>query len=157
LLTAEAQVGNSFRDVNFAEQFALWSVAANAVLARIAPAHGTPDTPGGISAHPVGNAGLWHFGKDFAVRHLSGPNVHVEHADMRWVVWSVREARVDDIELLLVRRKGNAVGLDEVINDNLDLPGSRICPVDIVLFLLRFGFDAFIVTANAIDWIGEPD
>src|SRR6266481_5060023 len=80
LLTAEAQVGDSFRYVDLAEQIAVRSVAAHAVLVRIAPTDGAPYTPGGVTSHPVGNAGLGHFRKDFAVRYLSGPDIHVEHA-----------------------------------------------------------------------------
>src|SRR5712692_9587190 len=99
LLTAEAQVGDSFRYVDLAEQIAVWSVAAHTVLARIAPTHRAPNTPGGVTAHPVGNAGLGHFRKDFAVRDFSGPDIHVEHADMRRVFRPVREAGVEDIEL----------------------------------------------------------
>src|SRR5437879_6554467 len=103
LHAAEAQVGDSFRYVDLAEQIAVRSVAAHAVLVRIAPTHGAPNTPGGVTTRPVGNAGLGHFRKDFAVRHLSGPHVQVEHADMRRVVRPVREAGVEDIELFLVR------------------------------------------------------
>src|SRR5713226_10185887 len=114
LLTAEAQVGDSFRYVDLAEQIAVRSVAAHTVLVRIAPTHGAPNTPIGVTARPVGNAGLGHFRKDFAVRHLSGAHIKVEHADMRRVVRPVREAGVEDIELLLVGREGNAVGLHEV-------------------------------------------
>src|SRR6195256_7006146 len=65
LLTAEAQVGDSFRYMDLAEQIAVSSVAAHAVLVRIAPTHGAPNTPGGVTAHPVGHAGLGHFRKDF--------------------------------------------------------------------------------------------
>src|SRR4030088_1323991 len=136
LLTTEAQVGDSFRYVDLAEQIAVRSVAAHAVLVRIAPTHGAPNTPSGVTAHPVGNAGLGHFRKDFAVRNFSGPDIHVEHPDMRRVVWPVREAGVDDIELLFVGREGNAVGLHEVVDDNLDVARFRINPVDVFLFLL---------------------
>src|SRR5712671_8182930 len=75
LLTAEAQVGDGFRYVDLAEQIAVRSVTAHAVLVGIAPTHGAPNTPGGVTAHPVGNAGLGHFRKDFAVRHLSGRHI----------------------------------------------------------------------------------
>src|SRR3982075_932605 len=157
LLTAEAQVGDSFRYMDLAEQIAVSSVAAHAVLVRIAPTHGAPNTPFGVTAHPVGNAGLGHFRKDFAVRHLSAPHIQVEHADMRRVVRPVGEAGVEDIELLLVRREGNAVGLHEVIDDNFDVTRFRIRPVDVMLFLLRLGFDALIIAADAVDGIGEPE
>src|ERR1700736_2304997 len=157
LLTAEAQVGDSFRYVDFAEQIAVRSVAAHAVLVRIAPTHGAPNTPGGVTAYPVGNAGLGHVRKDFVVPHLSHLNIQVEHADMRRVIRPVRESGIDDIELLLVRREGNAVGLHEVIDDNPDVTGFRVDPVDVVLFLLRLGFDALIIAADAVDGIGEPD
>src|SRR6202521_3717368 len=120
LLTAEAQVGDSFRYVDLAEQIAVFSVAAHAVLVRIAPTHGAPNTPIGVTARPVGNAGLGHFRKDFAVRNFSGRDIRVEHADMRRVVRPVREAGIDDIELLLVGREAKAVGLREGIAANLD-------------------------------------
>src|SRR5712692_9798377 len=68
LLTAEAQVGDGFRYVNLAEQIAVSSVAAHAVLVRIAPTHGAPKTPGGVTAQPVGNAWLGYVRKDLAVR-----------------------------------------------------------------------------------------
>src|SRR6202790_3143581 len=99
---------------SLAEQVAVSSVAAHAVLVRIAPTHGAPNTPVGGTAHPVGNARLGHFSKTLAVRHLSGPHIQVEHPDMRRVVRPVREPGVDDIELLLVRRERNTVGLHEV-------------------------------------------
>src|SRR5262249_37899453 len=86
LHAAEAQVGDGFRYVDLAEQIPVCSVAAHAVLVRIAPTHGAPDTPGGVTAYPVGDAGLGHFREHSAVRDLSGCNIHVEHADMRGVV-----------------------------------------------------------------------
>src|SRR5712675_3126654 len=100
LLTAEAQVGDGFRYVDLAEQIAVSSVAAHAILVRIAPTHGAPNTPFGVTAHPVGNAGLGHFRKDFTVRNFSARDIRVEHADMGRVVRPVRVAGVDDIELL---------------------------------------------------------
>src|SRR5258706_1093108 len=109
LLTAEAQVGDRFRNVDLAEQITLWSVAAHAVLVLIAPTYGAPNAPGGVAARPVSNAGLGHFCKDFAVRHLSGPHIQVEHADMRRVVRPFRAAVVDALKLLLVWRQGNTV------------------------------------------------
>jgi len=39
LLTAEAQIGDGFRDVDLAEQIAVRRVAAHAVLVRITPTH----------------------------------------------------------------------------------------------------------------------
>src|SRR5215471_10784420 len=157
LLTAEAQVGDRFGYVDLAEQIAVSSVAAHAILLRIAPTDGAPYTPGGVGAHPVGNAGLGHFRKDLAVRDFSGPNVHVEHADMRRVVRPVREAGIDDVELLLVGREGDAVWFHEVIDNNLDISGFRIDPVDVVLFLLLCGLDALVIAADAVGWIGKPD
>src|SRR6266513_5742052 len=53
LLTAEAQVGDRFRDVDLAEQIAVFGVAAHAVLVRIAPTHRAPNPPLGVTAHPV--------------------------------------------------------------------------------------------------------
>src|ERR1700741_4188191 len=67
LLAAEAQVGDGFRYVDLAEQIALFGVAAHAVFVRIAPTHRAPNMAFGVAAHPIGNAGLGHFRKDFAV------------------------------------------------------------------------------------------
>src|SRR6266849_9324047 len=78
LLTAEAQVGDSFRDVDLAEQLAVPRVATHAVLFRITPTHGAPDASLRVTAHPVGNAWLGHVSKDLAVRRLSGCQIHVE-------------------------------------------------------------------------------
>src|SRR4249920_2142150 len=72
LLTAKAQVGDSFRYVDLSEQIAVWSVAAHAVLVRIPPTHRAPKAPGGVAAQPVGNAGLGDVRKDLAVQKLSG-------------------------------------------------------------------------------------
>src|SRR5258708_12140641 len=77
LLTAEAQVGDSFRYVDLAEQLAFPRVAAHAVLFRITPPDGAPDAPFGVTAHPVGNPGLRHFRNHFPVRHLSAPPTHL--------------------------------------------------------------------------------
>src|SRR6516164_10075401 len=99
LLAAEAQVGDGFRNVDLAEQFASWRIAAHAVLVRIAPADRQPDAPLGVGAHPVGDAGLGHFRKHFAVRHLPGAHIEIERTDMRWVVRPIGEPGIDDIEL----------------------------------------------------------
>ena len=142
MLTAEAHVGDSFRYVDFAKQITVRSVAAHAVLIRIAPAHGAPDTPLGIAADPIGNTGLGHIGKYLAVGRLAARHIEVEHADVRGVVRPVREAGVADIELFLVRGDAKPVRLDEIIDDDLDLAGFRIDAVDVVLRLLGFGLDA---------------
>ena len=76
---------------------------------------------------------------------------------MRRVVRPVREAGVDDIELLLVRREDNAVGLHEIIDDNLDVTRFRINAVDVFLVLLRLGLDALVIAANTVAGIDEPD
>src|SRR5262249_50595045 len=121
LLTAEAQVGDGFGYVDLAEQIAVGSVAAHAILLRITPTEGAPDPPVAVSAHAIRDAGLGHLRKDFAVRQLSRPMIHVEHADMRRIVRPIRKAGVDDVKLLLVGREGEAVGLDEIVDDNLDV------------------------------------
>src|SRR3954452_21986191 len=76
---------------------------------------------------------------------------------MRRVLRRVRKAGVADIKLLLVRGESKSVGLDEIIHYDLDVAGLRINPIDIMLFLLGVGFDAFIIAADAVDGIGEPD
>src|SRR6478609_8397549 len=82
LLAAEAQIGDGFRNVDLAEQFATGRVAAHAVLVGIAPADRAPDPPFGVAAHAVGDARLWHVREDLAVRDFSPRHVEVEDADM---------------------------------------------------------------------------
>src|SRR6266700_6600876 len=82
LLIAETQIGDGFRYVDLAEQLAVGGVAAHAVLVRIAPTHGAPYAPLGVTAHAVGNAGLGHVRKDLVVPQFSHLNVQVEDADM---------------------------------------------------------------------------
>src|ERR1700716_1831298 len=150
LLTAETQIGDGFRYVDLSEQIAVSRVAAHAVLVRVAPTHGAPDPPFGVTAHPVGNAGLGHVRKDFAVRRLSGGHIQIKRANMRRVVRSVCESGVAHVELLLVRREGKAIGFHEVIDDNFDVTGFRIYPVDITLLLLGLRFDALVKAADAV-------
>src|ERR1700761_7610998 len=57
LLAAEAEIGDGFRNMDLADQVTVGVVAANAVLFRVAPAHGAPDIPVGVAAHAVGKAG----------------------------------------------------------------------------------------------------
>ena len=143
--------------VDLAEQIAAGIVAAHAVFVRIAPTDRAPDIAGGVGAHAVGDAGLGHFGKDLAVGYFAAFDIHVEDANVRRIVRTVGEAGVDDVELLLVRREGNAVRFDEVVDDDFDIAGFRIDPIDIVLVLFGRGFDAFVIAADAVDRIGEPD
>src|SRR5215831_3343850 len=67
------------------------------------------------------------------------------------------DAAIDNIELLLVRREADAVGLDEVIYDNRDASGLRIDPVDVTLLLFRLGLKPLVKPANAVSRICEPD
>ena len=152
----EAEVSDSFRYVDLAEQIAFRSVATHAVLLWIAPTYGAPNPPIGVGAHPVGYAGLGHFRKHFAVRHLSGPLCR-RRRGYATGCGSIRESGVDDRELLLVRREGDAVWLHEVIHDNLNVTGFRVDPVDVVLFLLGIGFDALVIAADAVGGICGPD
>src|SRR5215213_8461327 len=55
LLTAEAQIGDRFRDVDLAQQIAVRRVAAHAVLVRIAPTDGAPKAAVTVAAQPVGD------------------------------------------------------------------------------------------------------
>src|SRR6267154_1394683 len=73
LLAAKTEIGDGFGYVDLAEQLAVF----------------------GVAAHPVGNAGFWHFRKHLAVRNLAGRHIHIERADMRRVVRPVREAGVE--------------------------------------------------------------
>src|ERR1043166_1009391 len=139
LLTAEAQIGDGFRYVDFSKEIAVPRVAAHAILVRVAPTHRAPDASFGVTAHPVGNAGPGHVCEDLAVRRLSGGHIQIERANMRRILRSIREPGVAYIELLLVGREGKAIGFDEVIDDDLDLAGFRIDPVDVMLFLLGLG------------------
>ena len=76
---------------------------------------------------------------------------------MRRLVRTVRKPGVDHIQLLFVRRERDTVGLDKVIDDNLDVSALRIHAIDVVLFLLGSRLDALVIPADAIGRIGEPD
>src|ERR1700730_10929415 len=67
------------------------------------------------------------------------------------------DAAVDDIELLLVRREADTVGLDEVIEDNRDASGLRIDRVDVMFLLFRLGLKPLVEAADAVSRICEPD
>jgi hypothetical protein len=70
LLTAEANVGNGFWYVDLAEQISVRSVAAHAVLVRIAPTNGAPDAAVAVATHAVDDARLGHFREDLAVQSI---------------------------------------------------------------------------------------
>ena len=144
------------RQVDLAKQLASRGIAANAILVRIAPADGAPDAAIPIGAHSIGDARPLYFRKHLAVRHLAIVVIHVEYADVRRVLWIVGEPGIDDVELLLVGREGDAVRLDEIVNDDFDATGF-IDPIDVALLLLGRGLDAFIEAADAVDRVGEPD
>src|SRR5262249_2963114 len=69
-------------------------------------------------------------------------------------------ARIADINLLIVRRKtdpvGAAVGSAQLVRDLFDL---RCLSIDAINAgrQFRIGLEAFVVAANAIHRIGEPD
>src|SRR5258706_14732513 len=78
LLTAEAQIGDSFRYVDLAEQIAVRSVAPHAVLVRIAPTHGAPNPPFGVTAYPVGEG---DGRKTYGLRRLGGGGSRAQTED----------------------------------------------------------------------------
>src|SRR5246127_2454557 len=139
------------------EQLAVLGVTAHAVLVGVAPAQRTPDATLGVAAHPIGDARFWHVGKDLVVANLSLLDVQVEDPNVRRIVRPVGKSGVDDVEFLLVGRQRDAIGLHEIVDDDPDLAGFRIDPVDIVLVLFGLGLDALIIAADAVDRIGEPD
>src|SRR5262249_49705918 len=110
---AEGQIGGGLRQMDLAEQLTVGTVAANAILFRVRPTHGAPDIPVGVAAHAVGKARSEVVGEYPAVRYLPGVDVDVEHTDPRRIFLPLGDARVDDVEFLLVGRERNAVGLHE--------------------------------------------
>src|SRR5205085_3033316 len=99
--SAKAQIGASLRQVDLAEQIARRAIAAHTVLLRVGPAHAAPHVAVNIAAHSVGNARRKTLGEDLAVGQRPGVDVAAEYPDMRWA--SVGQARVDDVELFLIR------------------------------------------------------
>src|SRR5262249_47524573 len=140
-----------------AEQLTVGTVAANAILFRVRPTHGAPDIPVGVAAHAVGKARSEVVGEYPAVRYLPGVDVDVEHTDPRRIFLPLGDARVDDVEFLLVGRERNAVGLHEVVDDDLEIAGFWIDPEDVLLFLLERFLKALIVTLDPVARIREPD
>src|SRR6516162_5922488 len=89
------------------------SVTAHAILLGVSPAHAAPDVPLDVAPHPVGQSRRETFGKDLAVGYRAPADVHVKGADMRRA--AMGDAAVDNVELPLVRRETDSVGLDEVV------------------------------------------
>jgi len=143
--------------MDLAKQVTLGTVATDPVLFRVGPTHGTPHVAVDVAAHTVGDTGLEIISKYPAVRLLPGVDIDVEYADMRRVFRTLRDAGVDVVEALLVGRERDAIWLREVVDNDFDLTGLRIDPVDVVLFLLFFRTDAFIIALDPLTRIGEPD
>src|ERR1700733_591714 len=112
--------------MDLAEQFTCGTVAADPIFLWIAPAHATPDISLNVSSHAIRQGRCEAISVDFAVGDLTGIDIDIEHADMRRISWSLGYPAVDDVELLLVRRKANAIGLCEVIHNDLDFASLRI-------------------------------
>src|SRR6185437_5623758 len=156
LLASEAHIGNGLRQMNLADQVAFGIVAANAILLGVTPTHGAPDIPIGVAAHAVGKARSEVFGEDLAIRQLARIDIDVEYTDPRRISLSLREARVDDVELLLVGRERNTIGHHEIVGDDLDVAGFWIDPEDVALVLFERLLEAFIVALDPIARIREP-
>src|SRR5262245_23178862 len=112
-----------------------------------------PDVAIGVAANAVG--GRWGAGarnielyETFAIAHRRA--VDVIHLDVS------RHPSVGDVQLLVVGREADAVGLADFVGDLCNLPG---LPIDTVDRFLRFllPFVALVLTADAVDRIGEPD
>jgi hypothetical protein len=120
--------------MDLAQQVARGGVATHAILLRVTPAHGAPDIAADVGAHVVADARREAVGEDLAVGQLPGLDVAVEYADMRGA--PVCEPCVDDVKFLLIGRETEAVRLNEVIDDRLDLPRLAIDAENVVLVLL---------------------
>ena len=141
--------------MDLAEQIARRAVAAHAVLLRVGPAHAAPHVAVHIATHSVGYAGCKPLGENLAVGQLASIDIAVEHPNVRGA--SVGQARINDVQPLLIRGETDAVRLRKVIDNRLDLAGLAIDAEDIVLVLLWGLLQALVVAADAVGRIGEPD
>jgi hypothetical protein len=59
--------------------------------------------------------------------------------------------------LFFAGREGKPVGLDEVVDRDLDRAALRIDPVDVLLLLFLLGLEALVVGHDPVSRVGETD
>ena len=104
-------------EVDLADLVAVRGEYVHAVGAFAAPAGGGPDVAVDVDANAVRTA-VAHVAEDAPVGETSCPSDHVEGADGARMTGLVGRPRVHDVEDRVVRRKGEAVGLDQGLVDD---------------------------------------
>src|ERR1035437_4861589 len=66
-------------------------------------------------------------------------------------------ARVDNVELALVRGKGESVRPHEVVSDNAHRATAGVDPVDVAGSYFAVRLVALVVSVDAVARVGEPD
>src|ERR1035438_8389006 len=115
----------------------------HAVIARANPAGANPEVAVDIGAHAVGDAGALvgdHLRKQAAVAQLASVR-HIEDVDVLGI------AAVDDVQLLVIGRKAEAVGLPEIGGGQVELAGLRVGAIHGGRYL-GASLEALVVTQN---------
>ena len=148
---SEADVGAGFRQTDH----------SNAIPARRdnlnAGTGASPDVAIGIATNPIGRgrcAGSGNIDLDETFAIANRLSIDVPDFDL------AAAAGVGDVDLLIVRREADSVGpavrSAKFIGKLLDL---KCLAVDAIDAGRQFGirFETFIISANTVIWIGEPD
>ena len=153
LLSAKAEVGTHFGQVNFANEVAVGRENFDAVIFGIAPARAAPQVAVHVAANAIGESGR-HVGEDATV--FEAAICHIKSANMRGAAQSMRGAGIGDVENFFVGRETQAVGTHKIVGNDGGISGIGIEAIDVGgQFVFRNV--AFVVERDTVSRIGEPD
>src|SRR4029077_15488140 len=111
--TAESQVGDDFRDQDLADQLSIRFIAINAL------AGARPYPSGSVDTEAIVESVLWGQFAENVARSLHALAVCADAVAANGArrILLVRRAGVGDIEQLLVRREGDAVRPDHIVDE----------------------------------------
>lgn len=69
----------------------------------------------------------------------------------------MRQAAVDDVQFLFVRRERKTIWLGEIVHHHRYLPSISINAIHVLRLLFLLGPQAFVVAAYPVRRIGEPN
>ena len=99
LLSAKAEVGTHFGQVNFTDEVAIGRENFDSVIFGITPARAAPQVAVNVAANAIGKSGC-HVGKDAAV--FEATIFDIKSANMRGSTQSMRGPGIGDIENFFV-------------------------------------------------------
>ena len=157
--TAETHIAAHFWQHDLTDAFAFGRKNLHAIVAFTHPAGAGPDVAVFVATNAIGEAGdflaievHFHRGELSAVLQLRA--VDVPDFDVLRCLGVMRGTGVGHIDLLVVRRETEAVGLKDFVGELVD-PATGIDAID-RFFEQEVAFVALIVAQTAVARIGEP-